>query len=189
MSNYNLDELERQEKAATPGPWEWEVTGEYQASWLSGAGGSKVITAGRDEDGEPVMVFENENDAGLVVAARAALPAMIADLREWNEDVLMVRNGKVKAVAREGIVIVSHKTHERCKVDLREAATILREVGELLAKYEYAGVYDDCLMCGCRKEWEWDGRKGHTQECLHGEAASRLKAWLERHGKAGEGEE
>lgn len=69
MIDYNLDELERLEKAATPGEWRAEYD-DLTEEWF--AIPSAVCGYG----------LNHANDVKFAAAARNALPAMIRDLRE-----------------------------------------------------------------------------------------------------------
>lgn len=89
ISDDELDELERLERAATLGPW-------IQGKDMPGGGVSAVIHFGKDHDGRSLgkgMIsliaampgddgyFENEANGKLVRAMRNALPSLIAEVR------------------------------------------------------------------------------------------------------------
>lgn len=59
-----------------------------------------------------------------------------------------------------------------------QSEAIMREVADLLTAYEYAGMADDCLTCGCKPMWEWNGQRGHTKECAFNVSLVHLKEWL-----------
>jgi hypothetical protein len=86
MSGYDLDRLEKLEKAATPGEWHlqkgerethFDKTEEYYVSpaWIKEIGKIDM-----DE-----YVGMNDDDAALIVALRNAAPEMLADLRRLRD--------------------------------------------------------------------------------------------------------
>lgn len=88
---YDLDELERLEKAATPG--EWAFTG-FDHNAQPQIHGTHNLVAVVAHEGVRTNT-ETQADAALITATRNALPAMIRDLRamramlkrlEWGGD-------------------------------------------------------------------------------------------------------
>lgn len=92
MSELDLDELERLEKAATPGPWASEGYGGFytehpdhqKADNGSGWRGASN-SLGHCADGEYVDNINATNDAELIVAFRNSAPALISLAREALE--------------------------------------------------------------------------------------------------------
>jgi hypothetical protein len=82
----DLDELERLSNAATEGPWEY---------WLTTKGKRKgSICVGPDNSHIEFVIGENkegEDDAEFIAAARTAVPALIAELREARAAIERVR--------------------------------------------------------------------------------------------------
>lgn len=78
---YDLDELERLEKLATPGPWSTapddDNRSRSQGVW-AGPGGPWDEPIIKTDSG---VYPPDQVDADLIVAARNALPALIRDLR------------------------------------------------------------------------------------------------------------
>ena len=69
LTDAELDRLEGLHAAATPGPWESDVWGDVTVC----------------PPGEHIVIAEapgNQVHAGLIVAARNALPALLAEVRE-----------------------------------------------------------------------------------------------------------
>lgn len=89
----DLDELERLEKAATPGPWlehdgnvcvdsEPTVTRYPSGATLTSYPGPVAVLSGTPIGYENSSLSCSDEDRRLVIAARNALPALIAELRE-----------------------------------------------------------------------------------------------------------
>ena len=82
----NLDELERLERAATPGPWTSHRPGRYgevlatESEWTNGYYGFLVA-----QSCGPL-------NAEFIVAARNALPALIRRIRELEQNLADARN-------------------------------------------------------------------------------------------------
>jgi hypothetical protein len=71
-----IDDLERLERSATPGPW--EAKRDYSKDWLI-AGHGKILVDSMD--GGP----HGERDIRLIAAARNALPALLAAIKAGRE--------------------------------------------------------------------------------------------------------
>ena len=92
----DLDELEKLEKEATPGPWEWRAGEEYEIHAKAQEEYPKHW-GDSDDDGNPLTVKVVESDGGyygpidedgrLIVALRNALPEMIKELRYLRQTV------------------------------------------------------------------------------------------------------
>lgn len=108
----DLDELERLEKAATPGPWlehDGDVCVASKPSVTSYPCGASVTTYPGPEpvlSGTPVG-YDNsslscrDEDRRLVIACRNALPALIAELRAARERIAALEH-RERAAYREG---------------------------------------------------------------------------------------
>jgi type IV pilus biogenesis protein CpaD/CtpE len=98
MTNEQLDELERLEQAATPGPWvEIGVDDAFCASRGGILHASEVDNEWEeqhwivvDEGPAPANWVPVDND-GFIAAARNALPELIKDLREARAEVARLR--------------------------------------------------------------------------------------------------
>ena len=78
----DLDELERLEKAATPGPWHQHET------WPGANLGRNVVSYKPSANGIVGSDFfqtRTDEDAEIIVTARNALPALIAELRQLRK--------------------------------------------------------------------------------------------------------
>jgi hypothetical protein len=87
-----LDELERLEKAATPGPWVSSVEGRDHL-----AGSDAIFTAGDPRQVDPdvyvsIRVADGDwhpasvADQDFIAAARNAIPRLIAEVRRLSRD-------------------------------------------------------------------------------------------------------
>lgn len=90
MAELDLEKLERLAKAATPGPWavDDESTQDFGRLYVAKGRTGKLL-------GRIAEVFENclvrdkaerESNAQFIAAARNALPALIARIRELEQD-------------------------------------------------------------------------------------------------------
>ena len=70
----DLDELDRLEKAATPGPW--RIEGPLFDEWIGRGDGTRIVEGSVDC---------GDADLALIVHTRNALPGLIRELREARE--------------------------------------------------------------------------------------------------------
>ena len=85
MGELNLDELERLAKAATPGPWEWWTSNSFlRLSGPDGRDGGVLYACNIRNEYATVVV--SEADLRFIAEARTALPALIARIRELEQD-------------------------------------------------------------------------------------------------------
>ncbi|MCT9017121.1 hypothetical protein N6G05_26580 [Cupriavidus gilardii] len=85
MGELNLDELERLAKAATPGPWEWWTSNSFlRLSGPDGRDGGVLYACNIRNEYATVVV--SEADRRFIAEARTALPALIARIRELEQE-------------------------------------------------------------------------------------------------------
>ena len=78
LTDAELDRLEELHAAATPGPWD---ESEFRnRNEIDGPGGVPVLEAG--PDGLESSVKFSSHDQAVTIAARNALPALVAEVRE-----------------------------------------------------------------------------------------------------------
>ncbi|MCT9017129.1 hypothetical protein N6G05_26620 [Cupriavidus gilardii] len=85
MGELNLDELGRLAKAATPGPWEWWTSNSFlRLSGSDGRDGGVLYACNIRNEYATVVV--SEADRRFIAEARTALPALIARIRELEQE-------------------------------------------------------------------------------------------------------
>lgn len=85
-----LDELERLEKAATPGPWEANAEATINGEPIEYRGYVEHVNGTVFRPGVNNRLAEA--DAALIAAARNALPEMIKELRALRTERVLLRN-------------------------------------------------------------------------------------------------
>jgi hypothetical protein len=98
----DIDELERLEKAATPGPWAYfpdsiyagEIHAVIHPEGESLPVGTQHITSTPDYDDRP-------DDMALIVAARNALPELLAELKRLRQLRWEVKRAAIREAAGE----------------------------------------------------------------------------------------
>mgnify|MGYP001570442280 CR=1 FL=1 len=88
-----LAEWERLEKAATPGPWELWTGNSWRRIGSGKTGGTVFEPTTHHRDGTPDLV-SCPADFAFVTAARAALPELIAIVRQQDAEIERLKNAK-----------------------------------------------------------------------------------------------
>lgn len=86
MADLDLNELERLEKAATPGPWEGPWGDTHTVAAFEGKLNEHSLTNDPRGDAFPVTQYTQPNDAALIAALRNALPELLRRLRAAEAD-------------------------------------------------------------------------------------------------------
>ncbi len=85
LSDERLAELEALAEVATPGPWECVVRDYYNTD-IGGYRGATIPGIAPDYEPMPDVhpAFDSVADAEFIAASRAALPALLAEVREYR---------------------------------------------------------------------------------------------------------
>ncbi len=141
IAEEQLAELERLEREATPGPWGCEADGDYEEI-------AELFGQAVRGDGKSSTVILSQccplPDAALIVAARNALPDLLAEVRRLR--------AIVDACARAGCPTAA---------DGKQVSVFVTRFGN----YEPAEIYDICATRESAEraiEGEGDGR--HVEE-------------------------
>ncbi len=98
MADLDLDALDALAAAATPGPWEVEFDGTEPAAVYADDGGIGTAYICRDL---AQGVSYGEADAAFIAAAREAVPALTARVRELEAGDTFLRLAQVAAAERD----------------------------------------------------------------------------------------
>jgi hypothetical protein len=141
MSKYDLKELERLEKAATKGPWGWGVCRSacLHECGITSDAGDVFCNCGRGS-GEPT-----DDDAALIVAARNALPHLLADLTAANAEVERLK-GRDWQDALDDLADWQDRTFGTAQGPIGALNHLSQEVEEAKADPTDIIEYVDCLM-------------------------------------------
>ena len=91
LTEARLAELEALLAEATPGPWQVESDERPRSNvqrCIEADGGNLVVAAARDYDVRTESIIPMRNNARLIVEARNALPALIAEIRKLRAQVV-----------------------------------------------------------------------------------------------------
>jgi len=86
VADLDLNELERLEKSATPGPWEGPWGDTHTVAAFEGELNEHSLTNDPRGDAFPVTQYTQPNDAALIAALRNALPELLRRLRAAEAD-------------------------------------------------------------------------------------------------------
>lgn len=133
MADLDLNELERLEKAATPGPWKWAEKNSIDFGYV-GPNGERTVLFGEDHEG---AVHQDDPDGKFLAALRNALPELLRRLRAAEAE-CAIRNDEVSGL--QGM--------------LREAQARIAELEASLqsnakdAMQAHGASFEDLRICG-----------------------------------------
>ena len=107
MADIDLNELERLEKAATPGPWVWAEKNSIDFGYV-GPNGERTVLFGEDHEG---AVHRDDPDGKFLAALRNALPELLRRLRAAEAEL-----AAWKAQGSTGIICQWRKDAERYRM-------------------------------------------------------------------------
>ena len=102
MTDLDLDELDRLDAAATAGPWEYDGSEIAQHWTCEDENGKQTMldVVGLDENERGCMVWHDlilsNADGELIVAARNALPVLVARVRELESQLAATDSDNAK---------------------------------------------------------------------------------------------
>lgn len=112
ISDERLSELERLATAATPGWWAWADDGDRRIC-IGAASKSGSPIEGEDSHGVRCEVLEDgvlrPQDAAFIVASRAAVPELIAEVRSQREE--LEREGVTRRELSRGLSAILERLH------------------------------------------------------------------------------
>lgn len=112
----DLDELERLEREATPGPWEWNGI-------AIEAGRTDVLAPGESNSFGYGTIHIAEEDQNLIAALRNAAPSLFAELRTLRARVAeLERDARIGAVVRAEVADTNTYGHAPALVLAARAA-------------------------------------------------------------------
>jgi hypothetical protein len=97
MNQKQFDEIKSRTEKATPGPWKWN-TDRYHGGYIgiTGKNNAEVLFPNHcNEDDEGAAWFEdlpNESDADFISHAREDIPALIAEIERFREEIAALKS-------------------------------------------------------------------------------------------------